>query len=115
MQVTVYLKPCPVPGGMMRVGVPEYRLPYDLVQQEIDDILAEGRGPGSQPPRNDVPGCSTRATMPFCGSRVRTSGVKLPIPGVDLPQVHMATDFLRRQPHSRHTAGKSPVLSSPSR
>ena len=31
-----------VPGGMMRVGIPSYRSPYDLVQREIDDILALG-------------------------------------------------------------------------
>jgi len=32
----------PVPGGMMRFGIPAYRLPRDIVQAEIDRILAMG-------------------------------------------------------------------------
>jgi heterodisulfide reductase subunit A-like polyferredoxin len=32
----------PVAGGMMRVGIPSYRLPRDVLQREIDDILALG-------------------------------------------------------------------------
>lgn len=31
-----------VAGGMMRMGIPEYRLPRDLIQQEIDFILSLG-------------------------------------------------------------------------
>jgi 2-oxoacid:acceptor oxidoreductase delta subunit (pyruvate/2-ketoisovalerate family) len=32
----------PVPGGMMRFGIPAYRLPREIVQAEIDRILAMG-------------------------------------------------------------------------
>ncbi len=32
----------PVAGGMLRVGIPEYRLPYDILQGEVDQILALG-------------------------------------------------------------------------
>ncbi len=32
----------PVAGGMLRVGVPEYRLPAELIQREVDDILDLG-------------------------------------------------------------------------
>jgi len=32
----------PVPGGMMRFGIPAYRLPRDIVQAEIGRILAMG-------------------------------------------------------------------------
>jgi len=39
--VSVY-EALPVPGGMMRVGVPAYRLPPDVIQYEIDQIIAEG-------------------------------------------------------------------------
>ncbi len=39
--VTVF-EALPVPGGMMRVGIPAYRLPRDVLQREINDILAEG-------------------------------------------------------------------------
>jgi len=36
--VTVF-EALPVPGGMMRVGIPPYRLPRDVLQREIDAIL----------------------------------------------------------------------------
>jgi len=39
--VTVFEK-LSVAGGMMRVGIPDYRLPQDIIQQEIDAILATG-------------------------------------------------------------------------
>ncbi len=37
-QVTVY-EALPVPGGMMRVGIPSYRLPREVLQREIDAII----------------------------------------------------------------------------
>jgi NADH-quinone oxidoreductase subunit F len=39
--VTVFEK-LPVAGGMMSVGIPEYRLPKDILQAEIDNILRAG-------------------------------------------------------------------------
>ncbi len=32
----------PVPGGMMAIGIPEYRLPRDVLQEEIQRILSLG-------------------------------------------------------------------------
>jgi len=40
-RVTVF-EALPVPGGMMRVGIPSYRLPRHVLQQEIDNILELG-------------------------------------------------------------------------
>jgi heterodisulfide reductase subunit A-like polyferredoxin len=39
--VTVFEK-LPVAGGMMAVGIPEYRLPRDILQREIDIICDQG-------------------------------------------------------------------------
>jgi len=39
--VTIF-EAAPVPGGMLRLGIPEYRLPKDVLQEEIDDLLAAG-------------------------------------------------------------------------
>lgn len=39
--VTVY-EAQPVPGGMLRLGVPEYRLPRELIRLEINAILSLG-------------------------------------------------------------------------
>jgi len=37
-KVTIF-EALPVAGGMMRVGIPSYRLPRDVLQREIDDIV----------------------------------------------------------------------------
>ena len=39
--VTVF-EAMPVPGGMMAIGIPEYRLPRDVLRADIDRILALG-------------------------------------------------------------------------
>jgi heterodisulfide reductase subunit A len=31
-----------VPGGMLRLGIPDYRLPHEVIQREIDQVLASG-------------------------------------------------------------------------
>ena len=40
-KVTIF-EAAPVPGGMLRWGIPEFRLPRDLIQREIDAILGMG-------------------------------------------------------------------------
>ncbi len=40
-QVTIF-EAAPLPGGMLRLGVPEYRLPRELIDLEIQAILALG-------------------------------------------------------------------------
>ena len=93
--VTVF-EALPVAGGMMRVGVPAYRLPPELVQQEIDDILAEGvelRCNTRVESVDDLLAQGYKAVFLAVGSH---AGRKLRIPGADLPDVHVATDFLRR-------------------
>ena len=93
-QVTVF-EALPVPGGMMRVGVPAHRLPPDVVQREIDDILAEGIDLRLNQRVDDVEALLQDYDAVFVAVGAH-AGVKLPIPGNDLPQVLMATDFLRQ-------------------
>jgi heterodisulfide reductase subunit A-like polyferredoxin len=92
--VTVY-EALPVAGGMMRVGIPEYRLPYDLVQQEIDEIFSEGVELKLNHRVQDVPGLLKNGYDAVFLAVGAHSGIKLPIPGADLPDVFLATDFLR--------------------
>lgn len=40
-KVTVFEK-LPIPGGMMAVGIPDYRLPKEILQAEIDNIRRAG-------------------------------------------------------------------------
>ncbi|HMD90411.1 MAG TPA: FAD-dependent oxidoreductase [Anaerolineaceae bacterium] len=93
-EVTVF-EALPVAGGMMRVGVPEYRLPSEVVQREIDDILAEGVKLQLNQRVEDIPELLQKGfDAVFVGIGAH-GGSKLPIPGADLPQVIVATDFLR--------------------
>ncbi len=39
--VTVF-EAMPVAGGMLRLGVPEYRLPTEIIEREVQDILDLG-------------------------------------------------------------------------
>jgi heterodisulfide reductase subunit A len=40
-QVTVF-EARQVPGGMLRTGIPDYRLPHAVIQREIDQVVAKG-------------------------------------------------------------------------
>ncbi|MBN2339224.1 MAG: FAD-dependent oxidoreductase [Acidobacteria bacterium] len=91
--VTVF-EALPVAGGMMRVGIPEYRMPYDLLQKEIDEILTRGVEIRLNHRVDDIPALLADYDAVFVAVGAH-SGVKLPIPGADLPEVSLATDFLR--------------------
>jgi heterodisulfide reductase subunit A-like polyferredoxin len=93
-QVTVY-EALPVAGGMMRVGVPECRIPYELVQKEIDDILNEGVELLLNHPVENVSDLLNQGYEAVFAAMGAHKGIKLPIPGADLSHVYMATDFLR--------------------
>jgi len=92
-EVTVF-EALPVPGGMMRVGVPAYRLPPQVVQREIDQIIAGGVELKLNHRVEDVEGLLSEYDAVFVAIGAH-GGVKLPIPGNDLPGVLLATEFLR--------------------
>ena len=86
------------PGGMLTAGVPVFRLPRDLVQNEIAAILSLGAELK----------CNMRLGRDFTIASLRAQGYKaiflgiglqkgrkLPIPGADLPNVYDGLDFLR--------------------
>jgi formate dehydrogenase beta subunit len=87
-----------VPGGMLYLGIPEYRLPRDVVEAQVREILATG----------DVTlRLNQRAGKDFSIEDLRTQGFEavlmavgahrsrdLSIPGVDLDGVHKGIDFL---------------------
>ena len=92
--VTVF-EALPVAGGMMRVGVPEYRMPYDRLQQEVEQILQQGVELHLNHRVDDAPGLLHQGFDAVFMAVGAHQGVKLPIPGADLPGVTMATQFLR--------------------
>jgi len=91
--VTVF-EALPVPGGMMRVGIPAYRLPPQVVQREIDFIIAQGIELKLNHRVENVEALLDEYDAVFAAIGAH-AGVKLPIPGNDLPNVLLATDFLR--------------------
>ncbi|MDR0842803.1 MAG: FAD-dependent oxidoreductase [Acidobacteriota bacterium] len=92
-EVTVF-EALPVAGGMMRVGIPEYRMPYDLVQREVDEVVRKGVELKLNSPVKDAAALLGEYQAVFVATGAHV-GVKLPIPGNDLKNVLLATDFLR--------------------
>lgn len=83
-----------VPGGMMRVGVPAHRLAHEVVEREIKSIIREGVNLKLNHRVEDVEALLNEYDAIFVAIGAH-GGVKLPIPGADLPDVLLATEFLR--------------------
>ncbi|ABK44706.1 FAD-dependent pyridine nucleotide-disulfide oxidoreductase [Magnetococcus marinus MC-1] len=96
-QVEVY-EARPKPGGMFRYGIPEYRLPYDMMDRDIDVITSMGVNIH----------CNMRVGHDIAMEQLReghdavllTIGLHLGrstrIPGSDHPNVTKAIDLLRQ-------------------
>jgi formate dehydrogenase (NADP+) beta subunit len=87
----------PVPAGMLAVGIPQYRLPRELIQAEVEFIRSLGV--------EFI--CNTQVGKDITLAEIRRRhratiiavGLKrsraLPIPGADTPGVHGGVEFLR--------------------
>jgi NADH-quinone oxidoreductase subunit F len=96
--VTVFEK-LPVAGGMMAVGIPEYRLPRDILNKEIAHLQQAGVEIrlGQELGRDfTLDGLLGERE---CGAVILALGAhrsyRLGIPGEELPGVYSGTDFLR--------------------
>ena len=92
--VTVF-ESLPVAGGMLRVGVPEYRLPVAVIEREIQDILDLGVELKLNTGVNQLDDLfdeGYKAVLIAVGAH---EGKRIPIPGNDLNGVLINTDFLR--------------------
>ena len=92
--VTVF-EALPVPGGMLRVGVPEYRLPAAIVDREVQDIIDLGvdlKLNHCIENIDDVFDSGYNAVLIAVGAH---EGVRPSIPGANLPGVLVSTSFLR--------------------
>jgi heterodisulfide reductase subunit A-like polyferredoxin len=106
-QPTVY-EALPVAGGMMAVGIPEYRLPRDVIQKEIDAILAEGVDLRLNTRVENLDALFEEGHQAVFLAVGAHAGRKLRIPGADLPEVLLNTDVLRDTAlgHGPDLAGK---------
>lgn len=95
--VTIF-EAAPVAGGMLYLGVPEYRLPRDVVEAQVREILAAGditlklnHAAGRDFAIADLRGQGFDAILLAVGAHTSRD---LSIPGVDLDGVHKGIDFL---------------------
>jgi NADPH-dependent glutamate synthase beta subunit-like oxidoreductase/NAD-dependent dihydropyrimidine dehydrogenase PreA subunit len=107
--VTVF-EAMPVPGGMMAIGIPEYRLPRTALRAEIDRIVGLGvelkldSAMGRDFTLADLEAKYDAVFLATGASRSR----KLGVPGDGLPGVVPATLFLKQV-----NLGEKPVLKGP--
>jgi heterodisulfide reductase subunit A-like polyferredoxin len=92
--VTVF-EALPVAGGMLRVGVPEYRLPTEIIEREIADILDLGIELQLNTRIDDLEKLFERGFEAVLIAVGAHEGIRLPIPGADLEGVLINTRFLR--------------------
>lgn len=106
--VTVF-EAMPVPGGMMAIGIPAYRLPRDVLQDEIARILGLGvelrlnAVMGRDFTLGDLERQGFRAVFLATGA---SKSRRLGVPGDDFDGVVPATLFLKRV-----NLGEAPTLS----
>ena len=85
----------PVAGGMLRVGVPEYRLPTEIIEREIADILDLGIDLKLDTRVEDLDDLFDQGFEAVLIAVGAHEGIRLPIPGADLEGVLINTRFLR--------------------
>ena len=92
--VTVF-EAMPVAGGMLRLGVPEFRLPTPIIEREVQDIVDLGvdlRLNHRVDNLDDLFAAGFSAVLIAVGAH---EGIRLPIPGANLQGVLINTNFLR--------------------
>ncbi len=85
----------PVPGGMLRVGVPEYRLPAEIIEREVADIVDLGVDLRLNSPVVHIEDLFIQGYDAVLIAVGAHKGIPLPIPGADLKGVLLNTPFLR--------------------
>ncbi|MEJ5316447.1 MAG: FAD-dependent oxidoreductase [Tenuifilum sp.] len=95
-ECTIFEK-LPFPGGMMRYGIPEYRLPYDALDKDIDYIKSLGveiRCNTTVGKDITLEELHNQFDAVFTGTGLHL-GRSTRIPGTDHPHVYQAVDLLR--------------------
>ncbi|UCB43194.1 MAG: FAD-dependent oxidoreductase [Dehalococcoidales bacterium] len=84
------------PGGLLRYGIPEYRLPNSIVDKEISDILEVGVELKTNSPLQDLAATFEQGYSAIFLATGALSSRKMGIPGEDIGGVMHALDFLKR-------------------
>ncbi|MDI6814639.1 MAG: FAD-dependent oxidoreductase [Dehalococcoidales bacterium] len=92
--VTVF-EALPEPGGMMRVGIPDYRLPKEILNAEIEEIKGIGVEIRTNTRVDSLEGLFEQGYDAIFLAMGAHQGVKLGIEGEDSPKVKEGVSFLR--------------------
>ena len=92
--VTVF-EAMPVAGGMLRLGVPEYRLPAQIADREVQDILDLGVDLRLNTRVDNLDDLFEQGYSSVLIAVGAHEGIRLRIPGADLNGVLVNTHFLR--------------------
>ena len=86
-------------GGLLRLGIPEFKLEKAVVQRRVDQMTAEGvTFRTGVYVGQDVPVADIRSEFDaICLTGGSTVARDLPIPGRELDGVHLAMDYLTQQ------------------
>jgi heterodisulfide reductase subunit A-like polyferredoxin len=85
----------PVAGGMLRLGVPEYRLPTEIIEREVQDIVELGVDLYLNTQVDNLDDLFDEGFSSVLIAVGAHEGIRLPIPGADLDGVIINTHFLR--------------------
>lgn len=98
-------------GGQMRYGIPGYRLPRETLDKEINDILEAGDiTVKTNTSIDNAPELLNKGFDAVFAGNGTHAGVRLPMPGNDLPEVKINTDFLRDFENGTASVGKHVVI-----
>nr|MBN1229228.1 FAD-dependent oxidoreductase [Anaerolineae bacterium] len=109
--VTVF-EAMPVAGGMLRLGVPEYRLPTYIIEREIQDIVDLGVTLKLNAQVNNLDDLFDEGFDAVLIAVGAHEGIRLPIPGANREGVLINTHFLRdvRLGRYENGSGDAPPL-----
>ena len=102
---TTVFEALPVAGGMMRVGIPAYRLPREVLEREIDNILSLGVELKLNSPVSDLNALFDDGYEAVFLSLGAHEPLRLRIPGEEAEGVYHGVAFLR----SVNLGGQPPV------
>lgn len=103
----------PVAGGMLRLGVPEYRLPTEVIEREVQDILDLGVDLRLNCQVDDLDEIFNQGFDAVLIAVGAHEGIRLPIPGANLEGVLINTHFLRDIRLGRYERGANGVIGAP--
>ncbi len=106
--VSIY-EAMPVAGGMLRLGVPEYRLPNEIIEREVQDIIDLGVDLNLNSRVDNLDDLFNEGYNSVLIAVGAHEGIRLPIPGANLKGVLINTRFLRDVRLGKYESGSTDV------